>query len=513
MRAKGKKRIAGAVSLLLLLSLTGTACLKTPEVEYVRNKEGQDSLISDNTADVGETTLVEQLGVPKTVEGACEKVNEYTSIKIDAQVRVPEGNAVPVWQVEPMPISSEEMIERYAKILYDEGTIQNKDISARYNMSEEEIYEQIEYYTHLLDTVPVTDTPDLVFDENENMIEMNTAFKEELERHIEEMQMELERIAERPSETSLSYELQSYSEEKSGPNGIECNYEYQAAAFTGKHDERMYDLVIYDDGVNTALSFEMSRQEIMENGIPWEEMKWLYQEESGIVKEKENGCRYSREEAVALCEEFLSDLGIENMDVGYTKDLHLFHRDTYVGNKGHLLYFYWSCGNMKDRASTISSFDLEAILSTWNTLPLYSIADFEFDLDHLEDGYKELMLKGMAIFSVSDEGIMSAWIQNPAENRQLLAENVKLLEFEQIMKQGTAYLESSYGDSGTSGVSGYQNIVIRSVELNYARMQSPDSEDEFIMIPVWDFNEYTDGKPWVSVNAIDGSLFDREGGY
>ena len=164
---------------------------------------------------------------------------------------------------------------------------------------------------------------------------------------------------------------------------------------------------------------------------------------------------------------------------------------------------------MRDRVSSLNEYDLDAILSTWNTIPLFSVADFEFD----EDGYKELMLKGMAVFSVSDEGIMSAWIQNPVDNRQLLAENVKLLEFEQIMKQGIAYLESSYGDSGTPSISGHRNIVIRSVELNYARMQSPDKENEFIMIPVWDFNEYTDGKPRVSVNAIDGSLFDREGGY
>lgn len=508
MKTKGKMRISGVAVLLLLLSLTGTACLKTPEVEYVGNKESQNSLISDNMTEGGETTLVEQLRAPETIEGTCEKVNNYTSIKIDAQVRVPGENAVPVWQVEPMLMSSEEVIERYAKILYDEGTIRNKDISTHYNMSEEAIYEQIEHYTHVLDTVPLTDTPEPVFDENGKMIEMDQRCKEDLEHVIEDLQLELERRAEHP-ETTLSYELQAYSEEKSGPDGIRCDYEYQAAAFTGKHDERMYDLVIYDDGVNTALSFEMSPQEIMENGALWEEMRWLTREESDIVKEQVNTCRYSEKEAVALCEEFLSDLKIENMNAGYTKDLHLLHKDTYVGNKGRLLYFYWSCGNMRDRVSSLNEYDLDAILSTWNTIPLFSVADFEFD----EDGYKELMLKGMAVFSVSDEGIMSAWIQNPVDNRQLLAENVKLLEFEQIMKQGIAYLESSYGDSGTPSISGHRNIVIRSVELNYARMQSPDKENEFIMIPVWDFNEYTDGKPRVSVNAIDGSLFDREGGY
>ncbi len=137
MKTKGKKRISGVAGLLLLLSLTGTACLKTPEVEYVGNKESQNSLISDNMTEVGETTLVEQLRAPETIEGNCEKVNNYTSIKIDAQVRVPRENAVPVWQVEPMLMSSEEVIERYTKILYDGGTIRNKDISSHYNnMSE-----------------------------------------------------------------------------------------------------------------------------------------------------------------------------------------------------------------------------------------------------------------------------------------------------------------------------------------------------------------------------------------
>ena len=119
----------------------------------------------------------------------------------------------------------------------------------------------------------------------------------------------------------------------------------------------------------------------------------------------------------------------------------------------------------------------------------------------------------IAIFTVLDDGIVRAWIQNPVENRELQAENVKLLGFDQVLKQGMAYMETLYGDSGTSDPGGYQNIVIRSIELHYARMQSPDNENEFTMIPVWDFKEFEDGRIMLSINAIDGSRFDRESGY
>ena len=129
-----------------------------------------------------------------------------------------------------------------------------------------------------------------------------------------------------------------------------------------------------------------------------------------------------------------------------------------------------------------------------------------------EEGFFLRTQHNVAVFTVLDDGIVGAWIQNPMENKERLAENVRLLGFDQVLERGIAYLESSYGDFGTSLLTRF-DIDITTIELNYARMQAPDSDREFIMVPVWDFKTGTNGDIEITVNAIDGSHFDREKGY
>ena len=119
------RRIKGVISLLLILSLAGTACLKTPDVEYVTNKEGQNFLISDNKTNDGGVSIAEQVNIPERAEGTCEKVNEYTSIEIDAVVKVPDQTAVPIYSVVPMEVS-EESLKNYTESLFGAGRFHNR---------------------------------------------------------------------------------------------------------------------------------------------------------------------------------------------------------------------------------------------------------------------------------------------------------------------------------------------------------------------------------------------------
>lgn len=518
MGKKLKRRLALGITGMLLFT---TGCLQTPDIEYVTNKEGQNTLISDNSVMVSGDSIAEQAHAPERIEDTCEKVNEYTSIEIKANVVVPEGNAVPVYRVTPMEITSEQ-VENYTGILYGDSGFYNcpyNEYGYEANRTEEVINKLIEDYLNCVNTAVISDTPEPVLDENGTVIEMNEEDKQVYLDNIENLQAELEEVKDAPTYgDSISYEFEPLSHDQYLSEYVTYNYEYEAAAFTGRYEGKEYNLAVIKDGVNTELHFELKADSILENGYRRDMVNFYseFEKSHGSMAEKTNSCQYSEEEAMEMSREFLRKLGICNMEVGHVEDLHLVTwpsgKETYLGNKGYRCYFYWGNETMSDSYSSQDEY-LGDMASQQEGMPVLCSEVVNSILEpENEESYNLRMYQGIAIISVLDDGIVEVWIQNPVEDQEVLAENVKLLNFEKVLEQGKAYLETLYGDSGTSSFA-RRDIIIRTIELNYARMQAPDKEGEFTMIPVWDFKTGPDGEIMVSINAIDGSRFNREQGY
>ena len=524
------KQAAFGMSLLSVFMITG--CLKTPDVEYVANKEGQDTLISDNAIMDNGIPVSQQVQAPSRATGICEKVNEYTSIEVDADVIVPSGTTVPVYTVAPMRIDAE-VVEAYTGTLFETGEFYNReyDIHTPSIFTVEELNHAIEYCSKALETAEITNVSEPVLDEDGNVIEMDAEYAQMLEEQLAWLYPELEKVSNLPTYGSpVSYDLGTETDKIAIPqrqgngymidmDGETVDYEYEYATFTGRHNGIEYHLSMFQDELNTELHFNRLRSSRLSNGYTLKEITCEI-EHHGSYMTKENTCNYSQEEAVALCKDFLAELGIDNMEAQYVTDIYLFRNYTqvneeFLGKKGWQIYLYWGTEDMGDYFSPQND--------KWMTNFMYGdVPDctLRYELEHMyvnelngNEVGKLKAWKGMAIFSVLDDGIVDAWIRNPVENKELLAENVALLNFDQVLEQGMAHLETLYGDSGTSGAYGSKDIKIRVIELNYARMQSPDTEGEFAMIPVWDFRTGPDGECMVSINAIDGSVFDRAQGY
>lgn len=118
------RQAAFGMSLLSILMVTG--CLQTPDVEYVTNKEGQNTLISDNAISDNGIPISQQVQAPSRATGSCEKVNEYTSIEVDADVIVPSGTTVPVYTVAPMRMDAE-VVKSYTGTLFETGEFYNRE--------------------------------------------------------------------------------------------------------------------------------------------------------------------------------------------------------------------------------------------------------------------------------------------------------------------------------------------------------------------------------------------------
>lgn len=527
-----KKKIRQAVyGISCMVVVMTTGCLQTPDLEYVTNKEGQNTLISDHIAADNGIPIRQQVQAPERVEAACEKVNEYTTIEVDATVVVPSAATVPVYTVSPVQLDAQ-AVEAYTGILFETGEFYNREYDKAY-LSVDGLQEEIAICTKALETAEITTVSEPVQDENGMIIEMNAEDAQMLSERVQWLQEELAEALERPCYGSpVSYDFEEHTSKIAVPTiqdgmittdmeGETYDYIFQYAAFIGRHNGIEYDLSVYRDGLNTELRFALPWQSIrLSNGYLYNEID-LQTEYKGGYMEKPNTCNFTQEEAVAVCKDFLAELGIDNMEARYATDVYMFYHmgqqdEEFLGKKGWKIYMYWEHGGMGECFSPQQDRRLATIADNASKISILK-SEMEEEFIRMVQENEEIStlktMKGMAVFTVLDDGIIDAWIQNPMENKELLAEHVTLLDFDHVLEQGIAHLETLYGDSGTHGSYGEKDITIRVIELNYARMQAPNTEGEFAMIPVWDFKTNINGECMVSINAIDGSTFNREKGY
>ena len=167
--------------------------------------------------------------------------------------------------------------------------------------------------------------------------------------------------------------------------------------------------------------------------------------------------------------------------------------------------------------------------------------------DHGDDmGYTEVM--GDAQFSegFGQELISAGWEdgrigsliwENPLYVTGTENENVTLKSFDEILQIFRSHIRSAYFmcyDERT-GEASHVRMTVTGVRLSYARVNKKDSSD-FYLLPVWDFLGYVDLLNWsddpaendalnrsrragqwyssfLTVNAVDGSIIDRNKGY
>lgn len=517
-----RKRMWASLSAVLLFTTVG--CLKTPEAEYVTNKEGQATLISDNSISDQGIPLTEQVHAPERAEASSDRTNEYTTIEIAAKVVVPDATAFPVYQVFPMDINSER-IEHAATGFYDADKFFNGH--PRFNeRSQEEIREDMDYYADLLERCEVVEMEGDEFaeyDEDTNeIIRISPEFAEDIRQAMANLQEELNTVPERNPTYGdpVSYELIPMEEDLEywDEEAIETDYvkripyHYNISYFTGIRDNKEYYLVFEQDDYNTAVHVRYTYDEEV-LGIPFQSV-YIQEQYRNNVTER-NKCKYSIEEAADICREVLATLDIPDMELGYVADAEVMRgsANDSLGIKGYILYFYQSyngitdvyLSNVDNQMTIVNGYHNDMVVwqkAQWAVDRWRGNPEVEFSIDSFHEA---------AVFLVTDDGLVYAQILNPKDTGECLAENVKLLDFDQVLQQGLHQMENQYADSGTESFP--NRIQINTIELNYACMQSPNQSDEYIMIPVWDFKTGPSGTTVISINAIDGSLFVREKGF
>ena len=548
MRQRTKKSMIALLSSLSILCMTG--CLETPDTESIVNKEGRLTLISDNSIEDDGTMVRSRVNAPERITD-----NLDCNIEIQADVIVPDISAIPVWSVRMADLdetAAGKMIDQY----FDEGTIRKAPCFELYGYSFEWIYSYEDYEIFLEDL-------------REKMNQMPAGLNVDTERYEEEVEYRMEKYAalmdraENESDLTLSspYAFRDETSRKlifmtdeDGEQHVESEegpITYHTIDLTGTHEGRQYDFGIQKDAWNSAVGFSLHGTEqisVYGDGYLLEDVvsRWVEPSSGG-----QNQCRYSYEEAVALCDAYLEQAGIENMKARRWKDInYITGYENYTGAPGegeiagYAIYYYRTYGQIGDSYvgakqdkilencerplanGPLENFEhlYDYAINTELTYEGYrndGIGDISLEeyLEGIESGsdseeaeIAEIpILKECIVFTVNDNGVASMQYLNPMENVGLMAENVALLPFDKVYESACNYLEVIADDIGITDAQ--KPVTIGRIELNLARVQDPIAENSNTMLPVWDFRIGTTGDTLVTVNAIDGSIIDRTAGY
>lgn len=513
---------------ILGIMLSFTACQKTPETDYVTNKEGQANLISNHAGYDAGIPLNEQCNAPTHVQISGETKNDYTIIEVNADVYIPEQTAVPIYTVEQKDIT-EDHIADMVKTVFPTEEYYNPQYNRRsLNMTKDEIYAQIEKNERWINNAEVTDVEEPVFDdETGELLEANEEYFNHLQEAVEYYLTELT-IAENEPDygEGVSYEYQPQTEEMYVSSDQTIDYEYETAYFRGKTGntptQEAY-LLIARDGFNEEIHYNLCS--VLQCGYASNEIDLLGKISSDYER---NSCSYSKTEATDMAEAFISSLGFENMKVQYLEDVELityddngngYYNSVSHGRSGYRLYLYRTYGDLGDTYLSMNDSNIicsyqGGVYGIYSALPDMAW-NYVWNGDNqdagMENALKVPAYREIAVVTILDDGIVDAYIINPQEEKEQLAENVVLLDFEQVLNQALTQFEILYGDKGKQGE--MVRIKIHRIEMNYAYMQAPNNEKEGTLIPVWDFKDSQSGSTCVTINAIDGTVFDREKGH
>ena len=136
---------------------------------------------------------------------------------------------------------------------------------------------------------------------------------------------------------------------------------------------------------------------------------------------------------------------------------------------------------------------------------------------------------------VNDNGIVAFEWNSPLVNKEVINDNVGLIEFDEILQESIKNLPFIASKDVTSKKD-HTAINIDHIRLGYMQVKLKNRPNEFMFLPVWDFfgsskNHYTEiipgwtidedgwlrldnlAKSYVTINAIGGSMIDRDLGY
>jgi hypothetical protein len=477
-----KAHVRLLVALLCLLFVILTGCQPTPEAPVVVGKNDGDNKV---TSLFGETSETEG---PYTAPESWKEETSVTfgglSVTIDAKVTVPDVTKFPVVKVDDHVFSQEEA-DNILTIL-SEG---NKLFSTEMTRADKE--ELLLVMKSNLAKFKAISSP------TENDLEIIATYEE---YRIPQLEAEIQAMPEGATAKPFTTNFQP----DSTTGGMEI------AVYADLGGENLAGISISNGADEVTAGFSMPSGKVrFGNGFTG--VYWTFDEEKRMVTKEDAvpaGISITREEAIAQSEVMLSKLGLNDMYLALTIPASL--------------------------CTTLSTTDASKQCWMFIYVPIVNGIPIEMEKENMRARYKHAVSTNeeynasfsnpVVSFQIDDSGI-DMWWDGPIDIQETLNENAVLLPFDQIQTRISQQLPIKY-----AAIEGITQVHVTSIELNYMRARIKNTQDGYMLLPVWDVIGYTDEpltgaakgpkanpedflETLLTISAIDGSVLDRRLGY
>lgn len=475
------KKLICVLTILVFIVSTFSACMPTPDVEYVGNK--------------GDSTMKKALEIDGVDPQALSIPSEYlykdmflgdrVEITIDARVDFTSNDSLPVYSAKIKPYT-EQTIELIVNQMFGPGSeLSRNDIP----MSKSELIEKL--LIPAQEQLAIVQSGVEVYDETGLVTEASLINRiNSIKAQIAEAPDKVERVA------------VSINEYQTSPTGI------QAHATLPDGDEASIWVTNGQDIYPIWLIFELKQRQ--------------YDEYANRSLE-DIGLSTTQEEAIRMAQNLIDELGINYMDFSTISSTSLLGADEYenssqknLGTKAYAITFTRTVDGIR------CAYDDHFCENTYSK---------PFDAERIR-------------IHVDDKGIAGIyWYGNTVISNTVRA-NVQLSPFDEMIVRGASQLGQKSGEYFAvpfdNGIRKIEYHIDR-IAIGYTRILDKDTQDGFLLIPVWDFygeqkiiydesyidkqnSEYNlnspytqvnhfDAEPIVTINAIDGTIIDRSLGY
>lgn len=553
MLSRKLKRLAAAVLCGAVL-MTTAACQEDPEGSIVANKD-MDKLISqgaasDNESRVDAGELITKAQETETYSTTIDSQNLGVKVEVNAKVDVPGVDKLSIYRVRQKPIDQEFLDKVRAELC---GDVTLYDGSATRVRTKKDLEEEIQglrqsMAEHEAQMKEMENDPNIPEGEgftDEEMLEMEESYQEEMRRDLDRLQEEYEaapteinfqdyptdgkihpvkEMYERDTGSEYYQWLQSLSADgdevfygvSDGSDGFyqtlyaqnNADYSNQVIYRKDLEEPAFFGIMVED----TIFEPYMFKPEHVGITVPWEE----YFQQKGVPGKVipdgayiEGEVTYTpigsptvemtEDEARAMAEGLLDRLGLSD----------------FTFSEGGL---YTEIDLERYRANYIFRYrrSIEGVMLTQSSGAKYQ------DGNTGEGGsYNKRLWPGECVeVRVTDDGIVGFRYNAPLEITETVVEGTSLKSFDEVkgVFEQMAPMVLAENDFKIKA-------QVDRVRLSYSRISEKDSFDTGLVVPVWsfegkltgydenDYPAYEDRRTLIAINAIDGSVIDGTLGY
>jgi len=477
-----KKLIVELVAFFLIVSFT-VSCNPTPEKQIIINKNDRKFEEKLKTTPSNQNYLE----IPEIITDNFYSKDGKVNIIINAKTSIPNTKTYPVVTVVPKELSSA-LVEKIAGKLFDGNVYDDAiDINTKSNI-ESQIIKLKEEINNLKNSNQDFNNSGAIIDPESIDEEISN-----LESQINELEKEYSSAPE-------------YIEKKT------TNFKFKKNEETGYYEMNLDGKTSTGD---LSKLFGSYSNDLKRYILSFSSNKGSYMLEEEYTNQKLQDVNLTKEEAEKKAFNLIKEIGLDNMQniglyignhVGKNKPPDVSTLDIRNNSQCYIFFFAPSINNIPQ--TFVGGYEGTTTYAS-NNQGKYS---FPWDPEIIE-------------MRINDSGVFYFKWTNPGIIKDTLNSNVQLLQFSEIKKIFIQQMQIKKVDQLVHNADTKKTIInINKISLGMMRIAKKDNQEEYLIIPVWDFlGNYIDEKgkiinnevaySFLTINAIDGSIIDRGLGY